>query len=331
VKPSFLWVIRAGAQGEMDEVFLKKNLLAIGWPAVGDLVSLGTQEKLRAAVAATHQNMKAGAIPVVAGQLRRFAHEMKLGDLVIYPSKIDGRYHLGKVAGPYRHDPSVDVHYCNVRPVEWIKDIARDAVSLGARHESNSTLSVFQVRNYADDFFAALDGVQEPIAAKEDPTVEAVTQDIEETTRDYVLGRLARDLKGYEFQGFIADLLEAMGYRVQQGKRGADGGIDLIAYHDPLCLEPPIIKVQVKAEEGTARDADVAALLGNLAPNERGLFVTLGRFTKDSRLRERQHAHLRLIDGDELLSLIYEHYEKAGTRLKAAVPLKQVYIPEPVA
>lgn len=146
-----------------------------------------------------------------------------------------------------------------------------------------------------------------------------------------MLGKLARDFKGYPFQGFVSDLLEAMGYRVKPGPRGADGGIDLIAYQDPLCIEPPIIKVQVKAEEGTARDSDIAALMGNLAPNERGLFVTLGKFTKESRLRERQHAHLRLIDREELLSLIFEYYEQAGPRLKASVPLKRVYIPEPIS
>lgn len=314
----------------MDEVFLKRNLLAIGWSRIGNLAPYGDQGKMKAAVIKSYTDFKPGRVPVVAGQLLRFAHEMKEGDLILYPSKIDGRFHIGKISGPYRHDVSVDAHYCNVRPVTWLKNIPRDAVPLGARHEANSILTIFQVRNYADDFLSALEGRPTLTPEEEDATVEEVQQDIEETTRDYVLGKLARELKGYPLQGFIADLLEAMGYRVQLGKKGADGGIDLIAYQDPLCLEPPIIKVQVKAEEGTAKDSDIASLLGNLAPNERGLFITLGRFTSASRLRERQHAHLRLIDGDDLLSLIYEYYERAGTRLKAAVPLKQVYIPEPV-
>jgi restriction system protein len=315
----------------MDEVFLHRNLLAIGWPDVGDLTSLSTQEKARAAVTAAYPDMKPGAVPGSAGQIRRFAHEMKVGDLIIYPSRIDGLYHLGRVTGPYRHDPTVDGHYCNVRPVEWIKSVPRNLLSLGARHEAGGILTVFQVKNYADDFLTILEAKAEPTPVEEDETVAEVTKDIEETTSEYVKGKLARELKGYPFQGFVADLLEAMGYRVQHGKKSADGGIDLIAYQDPLCLEPPIIKVQVKAEQGTAKDSDIASLLGNLAPNERGLFVTLGRFTQASRLRERQHAHLRLIDGDELLDLIFEYYEASGTRLKAAVPLKRVYIPEPVA
>ncbi|RYD85015.1 MAG: restriction endonuclease [Verrucomicrobiaceae bacterium] len=315
----------------MDETFLKRNLLAIGWPEVGDLTNLNTQEKARAAVTKGYPDMKPNAIPGSAGQLRRFAHEMKPGDLIVYPSRIDGQFHLGRVTGPYRHDPSVDAHYCNVRPVEWIKSVRRDLLSLGARHEAGGILTVFQIKNYAEDFLNVLEGKTEPIPPEEDATVAEVTQDIEGTTSDYVKGKLAREFKGYRFQSFIADLLEAMGYRVQHGKKGADGGIDLIAYHDPLCLEPPIIKVQVKAEEGTAKDADISSLVGNLAQNERGLFITLGRFTNASRLRERQHPHLRLIDGDELVDLIYEYYEQAGTRLKAAVPLKRVYIPEPGA
>lgn len=330
MKPTFLWVVRAGAQGEMDEAFLKSNLVAIGWPALGDLAPLNTRDKMKSAVQKSYPDFADGKVPVVAGQLIRFAHEMKEGDLVLYPSKIDRRFHIGKISGQYRYDPSVSSHYCNVRPVVWLKNIAREAVSLGARHEANSTLTVFQVRNYADEFLAALEKGEIAPVEENDATVEEVQQDIEETTKDYVLGKLARDLKGYPFQGFVSDLLEAMGYRVKPGPKGADGGIDLIAYLDPLCLEPPIIKVQIKSEGGSARDSDVAALLGNLATNERGLFITLGRFTKDSRLRERQHTHLRLIDGEELVRLIFEYYDRGGARLKAAVPLKRVYIPEPV-
>ena len=52
-----------------------------------------------------------------------------------------------------------------------------------------------------------------------DVTVEEVQQDFEETTKDYVLGKLARELKGYPFQGFVSDLLEAMGYRVKPGQK----------------------------------------------------------------------------------------------------------------
>ncbi len=330
MKQSTYWVVRAGAQGELDKTFLKDGLLAIGWTQVGDVGLLKTREKVKAAMAKAYPEHKPGAISVNAGQVFRFAMEMTEGDLIIYPSKIDGHYHLGEVTGPYRFDTSQSKEYPHRRRVKWLKTVGREMLSLGARHEANSIMTVFQVKNYADEFTAILEGKAPEATPEDDDTVQLVQQDIEETTREYALGKLAREMKGYPFQGFVADLLEAMGYRIQRGARGADGGVDLIAYQDPLCLEPPIIKVQVKAEEGTAKDSDIAALLGNLAGNERGLFITLGRFTKDSRVRERQHPNLRLIDGDELLKLVFEYYEQAGARLKSFLPLKRVYIPEDV-
>ena len=39
--------------------------------------------------------------------------------------------------------------------------------------------------------------------------------------------------------------------------------------------------------------------------------------------------HLRLIDGEELVDLVLEHYEDLEPRYKSLIPLKQVYIPQP--
>jgi restriction system protein len=39
---------------------------------------------------------------------------------------------------------------------------------------------------------------------------------------------------------------------------------------------------------------------------------------------------LRLVDGDGLVELILEHYEKFDSRFKSLLPLKRVYIPEPI-
>jgi len=41
-----------------------------------------------------------GSVPVNAGQLFRFVHEMAVGDLVVYPSKRDRLIHIGRIVGP---------------------------------------------------------------------------------------------------------------------------------------------------------------------------------------------------------------------------------------
>ncbi len=45
--------------------------------------------------------MQKGAIPVSAGQLYRFVYEVKIGDLVAYPSRSDHRIYIAQVTGEY--------------------------------------------------------------------------------------------------------------------------------------------------------------------------------------------------------------------------------------
>ena len=111
---------------------------------------------------------------------------------------------------------------------------------------------------------------------------------------------------------------------------GPDGGVDIIAHEDELGFQPPIIKVQVKSTEGSVGDPVVAQLYGKVSERENALFVTLGTFTAQARAFERSNARLRLIDGDELVGLILEHYNAFDSRYKGLLPLRQVYVPEPL-
>ena len=55
------------------------------------------------------------------------------------------------------------------------------------------------------------------------------------------------DKNPYEFQDIVAALLDVMGYHISTvAERGPDGGIDIIAYTDPLGTSQPRIIVQVK-------------------------------------------------------------------------------------
>lgn len=324
-----LWGIHAGQTGDADTLFLESNVVGIGWDAVGDLAAIPpNREAFKAAVAKAYPEFKPGAVPNSAGQLFRFVHEMKKGDLIAYPSKRDRQIHLARVAGDYRHDPSLSKGYPNLRPVEWIKAVPRTAFSQGALYEIGSAISLFQIKNYIDEFIAALENrpISPPVEA--DETVAEVVEDIEETTKDFILKTLAQDLKGHPFAQFVAHLLNAMGYRTRVSPEGPDGGIDIVAHKDELGFEPPIIKVQVKSTEGKIGQPDVAALVGNISHNEHGLLVTLGSFTSQATTYARGKSNLRLIDGESLIDLIFAHYEQFDSRYKGILTLKRVYVPE---
>jgi restriction system protein len=329
-----LWGIHAGKTGDADKLFREHECVALGWPDMGDLTTLPpTREAFKARMVETYPQSKPGAIPVNAGQLFRFVHEAKDGDLVAYPSKRDRRIYFGRVTGGYRFDPADGKEYAQQRSVTWLKDVPRTAFSQGALHEIGSAMSFFQLKNYADEFVAVVEGAAPADAADDDvATVAQVSEDTEETTRDFILKRLARDLKGKPLEYFIAHLLEAMGYQARVPERGADGGVDVIAHKDQLGFEPPIIKVQVKSSDSSVGDPAVSQLVGkvNAQGGEFALFVTLGTFTPQARNTARNQTNLRLIDGDELVGLILEHYERFDASYKGVLPLKRVYIPQPI-
>ncbi len=43
---------------------------------------------------------------------------------------------------------------------------------------------------------------------------------------------------------------------------------------------------------------------------------------------EQSKANLRLIDGEELVDLVFQHYERFDSRYKGILPLRRVYVPE---
>ncbi len=97
-KETTMWGIHAGATGDADNLFLKRHYVAIGWHEMGDLGAIPpSREAFKAKYAVSYPDSKPGAIPVGAGQVFRFVHEMQPGHLVAYPAKQERRIHLGRV------------------------------------------------------------------------------------------------------------------------------------------------------------------------------------------------------------------------------------------
>ncbi len=324
-----VWGIHAGRTGDADTLFQKKNVIALGWPSMGDLSQLKPdREAFKAKLPLAYPKDKPGSVPVGAGQLYRFLYEMKIGDVVVYPSKRERQIHIGRVEGPYQYNPGLEPNYPNMRAIKWLKVLPRTAFTQGALYEIGSAMSFFQVKTYAEEFLEAIEGKAAPLPIEKDETVALVSEDIEQTTRDFILKRLAQELKGHPLAHFVGQLLGMMGYQTRISPEGPDLGVDIIAHKDELGFEPPIIKVQVKSSEGSVGDPVVSALYGKVDQKEFGLLVTLGTFTNQARNFACSKSNLRLIDGDELVDLILQHYEQFDSRYKGLIPLKRVYIPE---
>ena len=215
-----------------DNLFLNKNVIAIGWKEFGDCSQLEhTREAYKSHYIKSYPNGKKGAIATSAGMLFRFACEMQSGDYVVFPSKIDRKINIGVVESDFIYAPDAAL-YVQQRKVKWLKHLPRTAFSQGALYEVGSALSFFLIKNYADEFLQALDKGFKPTVAMAEPdeTVAATADDIIESTKDFILKELSKKLKGYALEEFVADLLNAMGYRTKLSPQGGDSGIDITAY-----------------------------------------------------------------------------------------------------
>jgi restriction system protein len=133
----------------------------------------------------------------------------------------------------------------------------------------------------------------------------------------------------YDFQDLVAALLEAMGYRVLWvAPPGPDRGVDIVAGSDPLGVQEPRIKVQVKHRFTSATDvSDLRAFMAVLGSRDVGIFVSAGGFTKAARDEARNHEtrRLTLLDLEQLLDLWISHYGKITEDRKLMLPLRPVY------
>lgn len=230
------------------------------------------------------------------------------------------------IEGGYEYHPEA-AEYVHQRKVKWLKHLPRTSFSQGALYEVGSAMSFFTVKNYADEYLAALDkGFKENAmtSGADDESVGATADEIVEATRDFILKELSKNLKGYDLEGFVADLLGAMGYRTTVSVHGGDSGIDITAYKDEL---PPRILVQVKSQDGDIKESTIQSLKGAMREGDYGLFVTLSNYTKNAQKYLDSTPIIRGINGKELVDLILKYYHDLSDKYKKMIPLKMVYIP----
>jgi restriction system protein len=320
---------------------IDEGYVAIGWQELGNLQQYADRNAFKAAISEKIPDAKTGAQPVYAGILYRFTHEMQAGEIVVYPSKHDRMVNIGKLTGELVHMTNEVNEYPNHRGVEWLGQFPRSDFSQSALNEIGAFITLFLIQKHRHEFLAKI-GYGEPIDAAaleeqdgaeeagtdDDTATVAVSQQAEVTTSDFVIRRIMAMMNGYEFEEFVAHLLECMGYTARVTQRSGDGGVDVIAHTDALGFQPPIIKVQCKRRTSQTPRMDVDQLLGTLGEGEYGLYINLGSYSRASVELERNRAKLRLIDGEQFVEMVLQHYPKMSPRFRGLIPLKQIYVPD---
>lgn len=168
-----------------------------------------------------------------------------------------------------------------------------------------------------------------PLADEGDLSKTLSTEEVESLANQGIEGAI-RALTPYEFQDLVAALLRGMGYHTPfVAPKGKDGGVDVIAYKDPLGTEAPAILCQVKHRPAAAIGiADVQRLIGALQFGKNiGLFVTSGHFSNDAQTSARTaHVHVELIDMARFIELWIEHYPSLDEEDRTLLRLRTIHV-----
>ena len=327
------WMVRAGRGGRIYDICKDNGVIAIGWHELGSLAGLGSREALREAVARQWPEWTPQAVAMAAGQLHRFRNEIRSGDRILTYDPGRRVYLVGEITGDYRHDSSLDAPNPNLRPVRWRGEVSRDLLTLASRNSLGAISTLFAVPpEVADDVERALTTHQpaeiDPVErAAVEAEEEDIFRDIQSKALEFTKDRVSA-LGWSQMQDLVAGLLRAMGYKTRVSPSGPDRGKDIVASPDGFGFESPRIVVEVKHRQGSMGAPDIRSFLGGRHPQDKGLYVSTGGFSKDAYYEaERANIPLSLMTIDDLVETLVEHYDRLDTETRQLVPLKRIYWP----
>jgi restriction system protein len=143
------WMVRAGEENELAELVEEKSAVAVGWPKMGDLSTLGTRQQFRERYRESYLDQAGAASAIKAAELYRFATRMSVGDYVLTPLEAAKEVLLGLVDGPYEYRTDLfGEDYPHVRRVRWLKRVPWDAFGAPARNAMVGALTVFVLNDF---------------------------------------------------------------------------------------------------------------------------------------------------------------------------------------
>ena len=326
-----MWMVRAGRGSRLFQPFMEHDVVAIGWSDVGDLDACSSREAILGKVQEQWPDWKQQGQINAAGMLYRFSKQMEPGDRVVTYDQSRRVYAVGAIDGPYRFDPNFDTDYRNVRPVKWeATEVSRDDLSTSTKNTLGSALTLFLLPEEAEkDVLRVVEGgpapeIEDVISSEE----KDLLQDIEARSLEFIKDRIVR-LSWEEMQELVAGLLRAMGYKTRVSPTGPDRGKDIIASPDGFGFENPRIVVEVKHRpKSTMGSREIRSFLGGRHPDDKGLYVSTGGFSKEAHYEaERANIPVTLMGLDELVDAIIDNYENMDTETQRLVSLKRILWP----
>ena len=333
-----VWVIRAGRMGENEEFALNEGVYSIGFSLDQSVTDFANREALRDFIQETQSPDSINRAAAYASQLWRFAHELKVGEMIVLPRKRPKVVAVGRIVGDYVYDPDKSqAPLPHTRKVEWlVEDVPRAIFDQDLKNSFTSQLTVSQVRKdnaeariqHVANVYLGTEQVVEPpqpVSSSDDLVDDDDRVNLEESINDRIIERIRERFREHRLEYLVARILEAEGYTVLETKPGPDSGVDIVAGSGELGFGQPRLCVQVKSGQSPIGVSDYRGLQGSVQTfgADHGLLVSLSGFTQPVHNANRQSFFvIRLWGPEELVENLLNTYDDLPLDIRTEIPLQ---------
>ena len=319
-----IYCVRANF-GNYTQHFINGDYIAIGWMNNSDLSNIKSRDELYPIYKKEHPKDTSNVvIGQQVGQIARFLLEINPGDYMITPARNTELIYYGIVddSAYYYSDGSDGCPYLHRKKVKWNKKpIQRSLFSVPFQNTIRSSLTVFKI-NHKKNFFTT---IGKP---------ELIPESDRKIEYDYYTSILEKilELDDQEFEILITHILNAFGFESSEhtGKVG-DGGVDATGELNIANMAKIKLFVQAKRYKLEAKISakTVKALRANIPAGGQGAFINTAEYQKKAKeiAVEPGFPRIGLINGEQLVDLLAEHWDDIPSEFKEKLNLKVGLIP----
>lgn len=301
----YAWIVRPYPHGFYRvKEFLTNNIIAIGWPCIGDLSQCKNRDDIKEKILTHYSYSSHQSLGQSAGNIYRFIFDLGDKDYVVVP---DGPIvYIGRVISQYKYDASVDSKdegYPHQREVEWFYDkkaIPRNLLTGRVYNSLKGQQTVFTT--YHDD-------IDDIVKDKKHYFTQQSNFDLKVEYLNRLQGGLLRNVNPNTFEDAVCSLYARFfpGLRRLATTNSKSGDTDLLAE-----LPGKVnVRIQVKyfnPERGGVQDWVVDQLADSMETGDHGIIVTSGTISDST--KEKAEAvpekTISFIDGQEFVEHLFD-------------------------
>jgi restriction system protein len=150
-----IWVIRSGKGSKAHDLFLAEGVIALADATIGDLAKLkGSRDTFYDAYRKSHPEDTKYGVTGIGGKFFRFMHEVRVGDLAVYPALQDKTVYIGSILSDYAFD--MKSPFPHRRLVRWKFMIPKSEFSQASRYELGAARTFFEFKRNADELLSMI-------------------------------------------------------------------------------------------------------------------------------------------------------------------------------